>query len=82
MMYGFSGERLGACFNNGGAGIFPFLHLGLGIFLLALAALAVYILVRRPGTYRTDAAAETLAVRLANGEIDEEEYQRKKKLLK
>lgn len=93
MMYGFNGfndfdgDRLGACFGNGfmhggGYGMFPFLHLGIGILLLALAGLAAFFILRRPGFVRTNAAAEALAIRLANGEIDEAEYLQKKKLLK
>lgn len=92
-MYGFNGfndfdgDRLGGCFGNGfmhsgGYGMFPFLHLGIGILLLALAGLALFLILRRTGLVRTNAAAEGLAVRYANGEIDEEEYLRKKKLLK
>ena len=93
MMYGFNGynnfdgDRLGACFGNGfmhggGYGMFPFLHLGIGILLLALAGLAVFLILRRPGAARTNAAGETLAMRYANGEISDEEYLSKKKLLK
>lgn len=77
---GFGG--FGNCFGAG----YGLMHRGWGMIIMlgifALAAVAVILIARKTGRRHVDSAAlEALKMRLARGEISEDEYIRRKAIL-
>lgn len=81
-------NRLGrGCFGDYG---YPFIEtfggwrylMAGGAIVLILALIAIFVLVTKRRSKLDDSAMEILKERFASGEIDQEEYERKRKLLK
>lgn len=81
MMYGFGGDGALRCLGFGG-GTFHLMPLLLLILILGLATLAVVLLVRKNRPAANAQALEILSTRFASGELTEEEYLSRKKVLK
>ncbi|WP_206458112.1 SHOCT domain-containing protein [Anaerovorax sp. IOR16] len=80
MMYGYNG--IGRCF--GAASGFMYGGLGMTIMLglIALTIIGIFFLAKKKRRHHSDnAALEALKMKLAMGEISEEEYNKRKMIL-
>ena len=85
MMYGLGTYRIAGCLGFGGVdrvGILPWVHLGVGLLLLVGLVVLAVLLFKKLNRNGNANAVAALDLRFANGEMDEEEYQQKKKLLR
>jgi putative membrane protein len=81
MMFGRGYNEFNSCFGNG----FGFMHNGIGMilmFLFIVIVITVIFLITRTKRYKSaNVAMESLKIRLAKGEITEDEYIKRKTLI-
>lgn len=82
MMFGYGHHGFGNCFGAGNGLMYGGWGMIIILGIFALAAAAVFLAVRKAGRRHSGSAAlEALKLRLAKGEISEEEYLRRKTIL-